>query len=541
LNTKGLGANEINNGFFELQFNNDGVYLTVYPAVGKGKRVELNEVIEKLKKKQVDDYDSSLVQLAVSNADKIPIRIAEPQEEKKLNSTISVMITPDKMKAFVTITPPEGGRMVTIEEILIALKENGVIYGIKKAVLNEIIEYPVFNEMLCVAEGTAPVNGENGKVEFHFNLDKNYKPAIMEDGTVDFRSLNLIENVKAGQKLCSLVPPKKGTNGRTVLGTDIPAQDGKIVPLPKGRNVQVSDDGQYLTASIDGQVNYTDGKVSVFSTYEVQADVDNSTGNIKFVGNVRINGNVLSGFTVEAGGIIEVWGVVEGAVLKAEGDIILRRGMQGMNKGMLISGGSIVAKFIENSSASARLDIKSEAIMHSNIKCGNKLELGGRKGLLVGGSCKVGKEIEAKVIGSNLAATATDIEVGVDPTLRERYKELKKEIAVVEENIKKAEQAIKLLKKLQGAGALPPEKKEILDKSIRTRLFLTSRAKDIKDELVELELNLQQDAAGKVKCHNYIYPGTKVAIGTCLMYVRETLQHCTLYRDGADVRVGPLA
>jgi uncharacterized protein (DUF342 family) len=215
--------------------------------------------------------------------------------------------------------------------------------------------------------------------------------------------------------------------------------------------------------------------------------------------------------------------------------------MQGMNKGMLISGGSIVAKFIENSSASARLDIKSEAIMHSNIKCGNKLELGGRKGLLVGGSCKVGKEIEAKVIGSNLAATATDIEVGVDPTLRERYKELKKEIAVVEENIKKAEQAIKLLKKLQGAGALPPEKKEILDKSIRTRLFLTSRAKDIKDELVELELNLQQDAAGKVKCHNYIYPGTKVAIGTCLMYVRETLQHCTLYRDGADVRVGPLA
>jgi len=47
--------------------------------------------------------------------------------------------------------------------------------------------------------------------------------------------------------------------------------------------------------------------------------------------------------------------------------------------------------------------------MHSNVKCGNKLELSGKKGLLIGGKCKVGKEIVAKVIGSYLA-THTDIE-----------------------------------------------------------------------------------------------------------------------------------
>ena len=48
----------------------------------------------------------------------------------------------------------------------------------------------------------------------------------------------------------------------------------------------------------------------------------------------------------------------------------------------------IIANFIENSTAEAVNDIKAESIMHSNIKCGNRLELGGRKGLLVGGVTK---------------------------------------------------------------------------------------------------------------------------------------------------------
>ena len=62
-----------------------------------------------------------------------------------------------------------------------------------------------------------------------------------------------------------------------------------------------------------------------FASYEVQADVDPTTGNIYFVGNVIIRGNVLSGFSVEAGGNVEVWGVVEGAVIKAGGDIISKK------------------------------------------------------------------------------------------------------------------------------------------------------------------------------------------------------------------------
>jgi uncharacterized protein (DUF342 family) len=336
-----------------------------------------------------------------------------------------------------------------------------------------------------------------------------------------------------------LIPPTPGTPGKTVAGTDVPALDGKPVALPRGRNVSISEDGSKLIANISGQISYIDGKVSVFATHEVKADVDNSTGNISFIGNVAVRGNVLSGFTIEAGGNVEVMGVVEGAVIKAGGDIILRRGMQGMGKGILISGGDIIARYIENSNIEARNDIKAEAIMHSNVKCGNKLELSGRKGLLVGGTCKVGKEIVAKVIGSHLA-TVTDIEVGVDPTVRERFKAVKDEIIQIETDLRKAEQAITILKKMELAGTLTPEKKEMLAKSMRTKVYFSSRLVELKDEFTQLEAKLQQDAYGKIRCYNIIYPGTKVAIGSCMMYVKENLHYCTLYRDGADIRVGPI-
>lgn len=531
--------NNMNDGFVELKFSGDGVYLTVFPPMDRGKRVELNAVLDKLVRKQIRGINREQIELAVRKADRVPVKIAEAQEETVVNSTASIMVSPDKMKAYISFTPPENGRMLSLEEVFELLSKSGVIYGISRTNLETIIKYPVYNEMVCIAEGTPPVNGQNGRVEFHFDTKRDAKPTIMEDGRVDFRELNLIQSVTQGQTLCTLIPPLPGVAGKTVYGTDIRASDGKPAVLPKGRNVSVSEDGTALVAGISGQVSYMDGKVNIFATYEVPADVDNSTGNINFVGNVIIRGNVLSGFSVEAGGNVEVWGVVEGAVIKAGGDIVLRRGMQGMGKGTLVSGGDIIARYIEHSNVEAKNNIKAEAIMHSNVKCGNKLELSGRKGLLVGGSCRVGKEIVAKVIGSHMA-TVTDLEVGVDPSLRERYKAVKEEISRIETDLKKAEQAITILKKLEMAGALTPDKQEIMAKSVRTKVFFTSKVAELKEELAMLEAKLQQDAYGKIRCFNVIYPGTKVAIGSCLMYVRENLQYCSLYRDGADVRVGAI-
>jgi len=529
----------INDGFFEINFLKDGVYLTVHPPFGKGKMVESREVIERLNRKKINGFKKDFVELIVVNATKIPVKIADKQEELKINAVATVMISPDKMKAFLTINSPEGGRMISMNEMIGLLNNNGVICGTNRTTLETLAKYPIYNEMICIAESTPPVNGANGSVDFHFEIDRQYKPTILGDGSIDFRDMNLIESAKKGQVLATLVLPFPGIPGKTVLGTNIPALSGKPAVMPKGKNVEISADGQFLIASIDGQIGYIDGRVNIFSTYEVKEDVDNSTGNISFVGNVSIRGNVLSGFMVEAGGNVEVWGVVEGAVIKAGGDIILRTGMQGIGKGILVSKGDIIAKYIEHSNISAENNIKAEAIMHSNVKCGNKLELSGKKGLLIGGTCKVGKEIVAKVIGSYMA-TVTDIEVGMDPALREKYKALKDEIILMESDLRKAEQAIFIFRKLEATSTLSPEKQAIMTKSLRTKLYYTSRINECREEMLQIETKLQQEAYGKVRATDYIYPGTKVAIGSSTIYIRENLQYCTLYRDGADVRVGPI-
>lgn len=451
---------------------------------------------------------------------------------------ILVSISSDELQAFITLYKGDGDTKVSKDDMLRALAMQKVTYGIKEDVLEKYAENPIYNEQFCVAEGTMAQNGKNGEIIYHFNTTVSKAPTLLEDGRINYRELDLIQSVKKGQILCSLEPAIMGVNGMTVKGRTLLGVNGKPAVLPRGKNVAISEDKNSLYATIDGEVQYLDSsKVSVYSNHEVPANVDNSTGNINFLGSVIIKGNVLSGFTVEAGGNVEVYGVVEGATIKAGGNIILRRGMQGMGKGKLIAGGDIIARYIEYCNVEAKNNIQSEAVLHSNVKCGNKLELTGRKGLLVGGTCKVGKIIIAKVIGSHMA-TPTDLEVGVDPTLREDYKKAKDELVTIQNDIKKADQAIVLLKKLEAVGALTPDKQEILTKSVRTKIFLSTRLDEVKRDIDVFDEKLKQGGDGKIRGTNFIYPGVKVTIGTCLMYVKENLQYCTLYRDGADIRVG---
>jgi len=300
--------------------------------------------------------------------------------EKKNENNVLITVSKDCMKAYITLYEPSDGKQHTI---------------IKNDILKMLIEEPVYNKGLCIAEGKKPVNGKDGYVKFHFERETSGKPVILDNGRVDFRNLDTIKNVKKNQILCTLEPVSPGEKGMTVKGSEIPYFEGKPARLPKGKNTKIVEDEGILISNIDGQVLYKDGWVNVVDSYNISKDIDNSTGNVVFTGNVTIGGNILSGFTVEAGGNIEVWGVVEGAVLKAGRDIILKRGISGHGKGLIISGGDIISKYIENSTVKAKGNINAEVIMHSNISCGgNVVQLSGKKGLLVGGTCKAGEDIQ---------------------------------------------------------------------------------------------------------------------------------------------------
>ncbi|MDK2809311.1 MAG: uncharacterized protein PWR27_20 [Petroclostridium sp.] len=522
---------------YKIDCRKDGVFLTILPFTQSGTILDVTDILNFIEKKQIKNYNKDVILEAFEKSDGLEYKIAEAQGEFIINATIKVKVSDNKMKATIVVIPPEGGAMLSSKEIISILNNEKIVFGLDYNTIDTISKFPVYNQEILIAQGIEPVNGENGRMEYHFELSKDRTPKLLEDGRVDFRQLDLIENVHAGDVLITAIPPTPGTPGKNVFGEEVPAIPGKPVVLPKGKNVEISEDGQKLLASIDGQVVVADKKVNVYAIYEVSGNVDNSVGNIDFVGNVVVKGNVLTGFSIEAGGTVEVQGVVEGAVIKAKGDIILHRGMQGLNKGVLVAGGSIVSKYIEHSNLTAAGDIKCEAIMHSNVQCGGTLELGGKKGLIVGGTAKARKEIIAKVVGSPMA-TVTELEVGADPAQRERYKALKEEIATTEGEIKKADQAIELLKKLEALNKLDDAKRVILMKSIKTKLYLSNKLNKLKNEFVEIERKLDEEGNGKIKVQNIIYPGVKITIGSSMMYVKENIKYATLYRDGAEIRIG---
>lgn len=479
---------------------------------------------------------------------------------------IEVMISQDKMSASINIVSPDPAdsevgsvphsdalhpdemrsnagyqktKGLSSQEIIKILNDQKVIYGILKEKIQEVCVNPEhhYNQEIVAAEGVPPVHGINGRMQYHFQITKDRTPKILEDGRVNFHEMNLIQNVHAGDVLITIIPPVPGTPGMNVLGQPISPIGGKPVVPPRGKNVEVSKDGSSLIASVDGQVVIIDQKVHVYSLYEVPADVDNSTGNISFIGNVVVRGSVLTGFSIEAGGYVEVHGVVEGATIKAGGDIILRSGMQGANRGELISDHSITARYIENSILTAKEDIRCEAIMNSTVRCGGILELQGIKGLIVGGVANVGKEIRAKVIGSYME-TVTQLEVGTDPIYREQYKSLKEEIVKVENDIEKAEQAIQLLRKLESLNALTEQKKVMLQKSVKTNEYLRQNLRKMKGDLEVIEQKMEEEGYGKIKIKDMIYPGCRVAIGSCMMYIKQAVKFATLYRDKADIKIG---
>ncbi len=517
----------------ELFYEEDGVYIILHKAV------QFTDIKNEIDYRRVAnvDFDGLRESLGTHKiGDKI--KIADKQEVAKIDCTCEVRFGSDNMEAYVYLTAPIGGEDVSEKMLRSILQENKITYGILEAEIKRMILEKPYGMEVKIAQGEYPIAGEDARLEYHFDTSTETKLLESEDGKIDFRELSLIKNTKEGQPLVTMVPATAGMPGKNIRGEEVKPKEGKKLQMPKGKNVVISDDGLQLISSIDGEIKVIDDKVNVFSIYMVPGNVDNSTGNIRFIGKVIVKGNVLTGFSIEADGDVEVFGVVEGAKIVSKQNIILHRGIQGMNKGELYCDGDLAAKFIENSIIDVKGNIKSDAIMHSHVVCGKKLEVSGKKGLLVGGSFKVADEIKAKVIGSHMA-TVTELEVGVNPEMRKKYDLIKQDRKNITENLEKVTQAVDLLTKLSKKAELPPDKKEMLTKSIQAKLQFAQKLTINTKELKELEIYLEELSKGRIKVSDALYPGARITIGSSMMYVKDILKYLTLYRVNAEIKIGP--
>ncbi|WP_334072960.1 MULTISPECIES: FapA family protein [Paenibacillus] len=456
-----------------------------------------------------------------------------------LGKLLSVTFNDDKTVAYLQFTQKDDTFSCTKDAMYQFLQHHGIKYGIQDDIVERFAINPreYFYSKTPIAIGLDPEPGEDGKIRYAVQLeDVRYKPLETDDGKVDYKEITRLNNVRKGQLIAELVPPLPGRPGTAVTGEPIPNKSGKEARFKVGKNVVLNPEQTAMYAAIDGLVTVTDkGKLNVFPVYEINGDVDYSTGNIDFVGTVVIRGNVLTGFKVSAAGDIRVVGGVEGAELYSEGSIEITGGIIGYNKGLVKAGHSVKSSFIQDGNVVAGEDvIVSQSIMHSNIRAGRDVVCNGTKGLIVGGSIQAGERVIARVIG-NPMSTTTSIEVGVLPELRNELMELRQKVREIMANLEKSEKALSLLDQLASLGKLTPEKVEMRSKLNMTKKSNIQEMNEFKERMLTIEKTLEETVRARVDVLKTIYGGSRIVIGRYTKYVKEPLSHMSFYFNEGDI------
>lgn len=455
-----------------------------------------------------------------------------------INSNIRLSISKDGQRGYIEVLSDNNNEVqdFNIDEVINEVKKY-IQYGLMEDVLLKVLKNRIVNEKILIAEGKKPVNGKDGKIKFYFDFEKTLMPKINPDGTVNYKELDSINVVKAGDILAELIPPENGEDGIKVTGDPIPHKKGKTPIFPRGKNTEISEDGRFLISSSNGIVEYRNGRIIV-SELLVLENIDNSTGNINFNGNVIIKKDILNGFTLKTTGSVEIKGAIEGGFVQCDGDLLVRRGIKGYNRKTVDIGGDLSTKFIENSIINAGGNVTAEAIMHSDVSSKSNILVIGKKGLIVGGVCRAKYEIRAKVVGSSMA-TSTVLEVGIDPELKSKNDELEKKINELKNNLEKVEKSIKILEILKSSNKLDQNKMQIYNNLITTRDNINIEIVNLERELNELQIIKDNLTKGQIKVSDTVYPGVKIIIGNSQLIVKDEMKRCTFYEENGRIKIGP--
>ena len=329
-----------------------------------------------------------------------------------------------------------------------------------------------------------------------------------------------------------------GKSGRNVFGEEIKPRTVRSEKLQYGNKISINEEKTEIYSDVTGHANYLNGKVFVSDVFKVPADIDNSVGNIVYDGSVEIAGNVKTGFSVRATGDIIIGGVVENAYVEAGGQIIVKRGIHGMHKGTLKAGTNVMSKYIENAKVYAGGFVEAEAILNSDISATGEVRVHGRKGLINGGTVRAGRSIEAEYAGTEMG-TFTTLEVGIDPTRKERYVEISKDVSKRSKDLDDMKVIIDNYASMLKRGEVLPKDKLLYVQQLALE-YKTKKEEiePLRSEMREIHLEMMASDRSYIAISKIIYPGVSLSISDLGYTVKEKLSYCRFKKiDGAIGRI----
>lgn len=437
----------------------------------------------------------------------------------ELQKKVIVRISYDEMEGYLFLAKPPGDECYTRSEIISALHAQNVKYGIDETVLDRILDEEHYDCEILVADGTLAQDGADGFFEYNFETELSDKPKIREDGSVDYWDIRAIETVEDGQVIATYEEPTDGHNGMTVTGRVIPARRGRPLPPLTGKGFDRTPDNRTYVANCSGKIEMLNNRIAILPIYEVEGDVDITTGNVDFRGDVVIHGNVATGARVTATGSVTIDGIAEGCTIEAGKDIILRQGFLGAYKGRIRTKGSVIAKFIEHATVEADGMVELTSALNCNITSYDKVCINGKTANVVGGTIFGASGVDAYSLGT-AAEVKTIIRAGISRTFAAQAEELRQHVADLKDTIEKINAG------LVQFDALPEELKDDAKREqrvllLRTRIAKQAELADLSTKLEKTETVLERSRDARVRVTKAVYPGVAVEINGFMNVIKE--------------------
>lgn len=464
--------------------------------------------------------------------DQIAARIQAlgPEEGRatERDGEVLVEVAPDRMAAYVTITPARGGREMTFADAQAALVQAGVRWGVDEEALRGAV---ADGAARCqVATGCEARPGTDARLQF-----------MSEDGS-PADDCPTGRTVAAETVVAVKTAAAEGVPGRDVLGGVLPPLLGRDLPLQarKGKNVRVSPDGQALIATSGGVVSFIDGRVHVETALVLERDLTSESGALEFSGDIVVHGSILRGVSVTATGNITVDGNIEVAVVQAGGSVFVGGGVLGRGMGTVRARGNITCRFLEGANIRAGGDVVVEDyIRGGDVRADRRVLV---EGTVVGGHVYGASGVRVRISGTEQGTPTTLVAGGV-LRVREETERIRTRLAALAERLALVEAMIApLLSEERRGRRLPTSERLEAAKAVEERARLQSETEFLAKKKSELTAQVDASRPAAVYVTHTAHARTRILIDDTALELPAPTQYAKFTKDGpgSGIRVAPL-
>ena len=383
--------------------------------------------------------------------------------DRMIDRSAGILITTTKTNAYLTLIPPRGGKIISLEHLFKQIGYAGIKYGLDKGSVESAWDKAFIKREtilgLEIARSKLPTRGEDSSLE----LSKKYfnKESIFIGDASLAESINeRLNAITEGDLIAKIFGSTFGNPGVDVRGKILPGIKGKDFAMKVGRGIISNASNGELWANTNGYLILNNDEIDVVPIKIIEKDIKPGE-DIKFPGIVIIKGNVNGPVSLLSKDLF-ISGDVQNAFISAYGDIFIEGNINGKNATVIESEGRVHVNSVSDAEVRC-LDslIVRDKITDCNVICNSDIIIKSPAGMISGGKICALKGIYANNIGTcpNIGA---EIVIGHDMLSGKLLNKIEDKILSYERSLAR----IQMMKqRIAHANlditSLSPEKKEL--------------------------------------------------------------------------------